>query len=106
LTAAVDAVANGRHAVSHYGQAKYAVVLMDCQMPEMDGHEATRKIRELESSHGGRIPIIAVTAHAMTSERSRCRAAGMDDCLVKPVAPAALVECIAAHLVRQTGSSR
>jgi CheY-like chemotaxis protein/anti-sigma regulatory factor (Ser/Thr protein kinase) len=103
---AVDAVANGRDALAHYGQAKYAVVLMDCEMPEMDGYEATRKIRELERSCGGRTPIIAITAHAMTSERNRCHAAGMDDCLIKPIAPAALVECIGEHLVRQAGSSR
>jgi CheY-like chemotaxis protein len=98
---AVDAVANGREAVSNYGESKYAVILMDCQMPEMDGYEATRKIRELERSHHRRTPVIAITGRAMASERNRCHAAGMDDCLVKPVASAALFDCIAAHLVRK-----
>ena len=98
---AVDAVAKGREAVARYGQAKYDAVLMDCQMPEMNGYEATRKIRELERGHGRRTPVIAITARAMANDRNRCRAAGMDDYLVKPVPSGALVECITTHLLRK-----
>jgi signal transduction histidine kinase/ActR/RegA family two-component response regulator len=97
---AVDAVPNGREAVTLYGQAHYAVILMDCQMPEMDGYEAVRRIREAEKVLGSRTPVIAITALTMAGECIRCQAAGMDDYLVKPVAPAALFECIAAHLGR------
>src|SRR5260370_42580475 len=77
---AVDAVANGRDALARYGQAKYAVVLMDCQMPEMDGYEATRKIREPDRTYGESAPIIATTPHPLTNRRDRCPAAGLDRC--------------------------
>jgi signal transduction histidine kinase len=96
----VDAVPNGREAVTLYGQADYAVILMDCQMPEMDGYEAARRIREVEKGLARRTPVIAITALTMAGECIRCQAAGMDEYLVKPVAPAALFECIAAHLGR------
>jgi signal transduction histidine kinase/ActR/RegA family two-component response regulator len=95
---AVDVAPNGREAVTLYRQANYAAVLMDCQMPEMDGYEAARTIREAEKSLGKRTPVIAITALTMAGECIKCQAAGMDDYLVKPVAPAALLECIAAHL--------
>jgi CheY-like chemotaxis protein len=94
----VDVVTNGKDAVSRLGQTEYAMILMDCQMPEMDGCEATRRIRAMENSHGIRTPVIAITALALASERDRCREAGMDDFLIKPFAPEQLLECIAAHL--------
>lgn len=103
---AVDVAPNGREAVALYGQANYAVILMDCQMPEMDGYEAARRIREAEKSLARRTPVIAVTALTMAGECIRCQAAGMDDYLVKPVAPAALFECIAAHLIPKPESTQ
>ena len=103
---AVDVAPNGREAVTLYRQANYAAVLMDCQMPEMDGYEAARRIREAAKSLGKRTPVIAITALAMAGECLRCQAAEMDDYLVKPVAPAALFESITAHLGRKPESAQ
>jgi CheY-like chemotaxis protein len=79
-----DVAANGREAVQAAAGQRYDLIFMDCQMPEMDGYEATRRIRKLEPSHV-HTPIIAVTANAMAGTRQTCLDAGMDDYLTKPV---------------------
>jgi CheY-like chemotaxis protein len=88
-----DAVANGLEAVQANQVVEYDVILMDCQMPDMDGYEATVEIRGLEAGER-RIPIIALTANAMAGDREKCLNAGMDDFLTKPIRPKILSETL------------
>ncbi len=79
--------ANGRTAVEMYKTLNPKLILMDVSMPEMNGYEATRAIRQIEAANGTRTPIIGVTAHALKGDRDKCIEAGMDDYLAKPVSP-------------------
>jgi CheY-like chemotaxis protein len=88
LGIAADLAGNGQQALEKFPHGDYALVLMDCQMPVMDGFETTRRIRELEASASGpdkHVPIVAVTASAMVGTRKKCLVAGMDDYLSKPI---------------------
>jgi two-component system, sensor histidine kinase and response regulator len=87
---------NGREALQVLSQIEWSadLVLMDVQMPEMDGYQATAAIRQLEETRGGRLPIVAMTAHALDRDRERCLAAGMDAYLTKPIRMERLVEVL------------
>jgi PAS domain S-box-containing protein len=97
-----DAVTNGEEAVHALESVAYDLVLMDVQMPKMDGLEATARIRDPQSAvqnHG--VPIVAMTAHAMQGDRERCLEAGMNDYVTKPVSPQALADALATWLPRE-----
>jgi PAS domain S-box-containing protein len=92
----VRVAATGQAALDALDEERFDVVLMDVQMPVMGGFEATAIIRAREKTSGGHLPIIAMTAHAMTGDRERCLAAGMDGYLPKPIDPKALFEAVEA----------
>jgi len=95
-----DVVTNGREAVESLEKFDYDLVLMDCQMPDMDGYDATRRIRDKNSSvRNHRIPVIAMTANAMKGDREKCLEAGMDDYVTKPVDFKKLSDAIGKHLI-------
>jgi CheY-like chemotaxis protein len=87
---------NGREALELLDQMDWQLdlILMDVQMPEMDGYQATAAIRQLETKSGRRLPIVAMTAHALDRDRERCLAAGMDAYLTKPIRMEKLLEVL------------
>jgi len=92
-----DAAGNGQAALEKLDDGDYDLVLMDCQMPVLDGYAATRRWREIEQERNleRRLPIVAMTANAMAGDRQKCLDAGMDDYLAKPVTRAELEQCVA-----------
>jgi CheY-like chemotaxis protein len=90
----VSIASNGEEALRFLDSQEFDLVLMDVQMPVMDGFQTTSAIREREKTAGGRMPIVAMTAHAMQGDRERCLAAGMDAYIPKPINVAELIEVI------------
>jgi CheY-like chemotaxis protein len=84
MSCSVEIAADGEEVVRRWSDGQYDCILMDCQMPKMDGYQAAAEIRKREAP-GERVPIIALTANAMVGDRDRCIAAGMDDYLAKPL---------------------
>jgi CheY-like chemotaxis protein len=95
----VTIAASGKAALEAFAAQRFDLIFMDVQMPELDGLEATRAIRQREIAPD-RIPIVALTAHAMSGDRERCLAAGMDGYMTKPVNPTELDEMLACHAKR------
>ena len=101
---AVDCVENGRQALERATSGEYDLILMDCQMPEMDGFEATRLIRAHEKAHGRKpVAVVALTANAIRGDQERCRAACLDDSLSKPFQTSDLRAALERHLPRAVG---
>jgi len=100
----------GKEALDKIEESRFDVVLMDVQMPEMDGLAATRELRRTEEETGGHLPVVAMTAYAMKGDRERCLEAGMDAYLPKPINSRELFQAIAAALplgrARTAGNSR
>ena len=91
----VDLANDGQEGVEKWSSGHYDAIIMDCQMPVLDGYSATIKIRELERTKAARrMPIIALTAHSMPEDRQKCFESGMDEFLTKPIAIAALEHAI------------
>ena len=101
----VSLAVNGVDALAKWSKGEFDLILMDVQMPEMDGFEAARRIRRQEPSGRARIPIIAMTARAMGGDRERCLEAGMDDYVSKPVSQTELRETIARHSGAPAGAA-
>jgi len=100
IGAAWDLASNGEEAIAAFKSSSYAMILMDVQMPVMDGLEATRTIRELERESGGRVPIIAMTAAVLEEDQRQCEEAGFDDYVPKPVKLSQLEERLRAWSLR------
>jgi two-component system, sensor histidine kinase and response regulator len=96
---------NGLEALEHLRRRQFDAVLMDCQMPKLDGYEATRRLRQPQSGVlNPRLPVIAMTAHALTGDRERCLAAGMDDYVTKPIDPKRLLAVLQGVLKTSAGT--
>jgi signal transduction histidine kinase/DNA-binding response OmpR family regulator len=108
LAAEVEIANNGAEALERLAESTFDAVLMDCQMPVMDGFTATRRIRELERQNGRsrRLPIIALTANVMSEDRESCIAAGMDAHLGKPIEPEKLIDCLGRYIKPDTARSQ
>jgi CheY-like chemotaxis protein len=98
---AVTVANNGQEAVAAVARQPFDLVLMDIQMPEMNGLEATQAIRRWERPQGLHLPIVALTAHALQGDRERCLEAGMDGYVSKPIRREELYQVLAAHVPRQ-----
>jgi CheY-like chemotaxis protein len=96
----VEVARNGREAVESIAHAIYDAALMDCEMPEMDGYDATREVRRREQSTARHLPIIALTGHASPEDAAKCRQAGMDDVVTKPLTLPTLREKLERLLAR------
>jgi CheY-like chemotaxis protein len=107
--ASYDVAIDGLQAIEAVRRIAYALVLMDCQLPQVDGYEATRRIRTLEAGQAfegpprpGRLPILALTACSSPEDHDRARLAGMDDLLAKPIDARRLLAAIGKHMARDT----
>jgi PAS domain S-box-containing protein len=100
-----DVVNNGLEAIEAFKSPEYDLVLMDVQMPKMNGMEATKRIRKIETATSSHIPIIAMTAHAMKDDRKRCLEAGMDDYISKPIKIRSLIHTLDYWLVKKQETS-
>jgi CheY-like chemotaxis protein len=94
----VEIVETGQQAVRLWEQQPFDMILMDVQMPDMDGFEATTAIRRNEKQTGAHIPIIAMTAHAMSGDRERCLNAGMDNYISKPIHASTLLDLVSQYV--------
>jgi CheY-like chemotaxis protein len=102
----IEVANNGREAVELYRKKAFDLVLMDVQMPEVDGYQATQQIRQIQLQAGKRVPIVALTAHASPADRQRCLASGMDEYLAKPIRAGdlyTLIESLTGHRSALTG---
>jgi CheY-like chemotaxis protein len=97
----IAAAPNGAEALDALSRETFDLILMDIQMPVMNGYDATRALRERERQSGGHIPVIALTAHAMNGDRELCVEAGMDDYLSKPIQTHEMDEVLARWSSRQ-----
>lgn len=97
-----DLAKDGLEAIACFKQKSYDLVIMDCQMPRLDGWDATRAIRRLEAGTGKHCPIIALTAQSLTGDREKCLLLGMDDYLTKPVDALLLQRSVKGHLAGMT----
>jgi hypothetical protein len=94
----VEIAVNGREALEKLENSQYDLILMDIQMPEMDGMEATRRIRDLQNSRIAQIPIVALTANTLKGDSERYKAVGMNDCVPKPIEESRLFEIVSKNL--------